>query len=124
MAKLKALTVKMIDKVCIEDKEVKLGHNTWLVKTSRGYGIRYHHTVVVEFLSKVLIRLDSNGWKTSSTKQRINGYIPGCIYQVKHEWFLVSKNQEDREFFDGICLTADVPHYYPEFNNAQITNEN
>ena len=124
MAKLKNLTEAMILDDVRTGQDKKLGHNTWLVKTQQGYGIKYHHTVVVEFLSSTLIRLNTNGWQTSTTKQRINEYIPAHIYQQNHEWFLSSHNERTLEFFDGMNLVVDIPHYYPEVENAQIPNEN
>ena len=108
MAKLKALTDQMIAGVCETGKSVKLGHNTWLVKTEKGHGIKYHETVVVDFVSSYLIRLDSNGWRTPTTKQRINEYIPHDVgvYQTKGIWRL-SYGNRDVEFRDGLCLVID-----------------
>lgn len=79
----------------------KLENNTYLTKTEEGYGIRLHNTVVVELLKDRVI-LNSGGWKTLTTKDRINGYSPSRIFQRDHIWFVGS---EDTPYFDGIELS-------------------
>jgi len=61
----------------------KLQNNTYLVKTDLGYGIKLHNTIVVEYQPDKVI-LDSGGYKTPTTKNRINEYMPDS-----NKWFLV-----------------------------------
>jgi hypothetical protein len=50
--------------------------------------IRLHHTdIVVKHLDGTYT-LNSGGWRTSTTKERLNTYSPARIYQDKGEWFL------------------------------------
>ena len=49
---------------------------------------RLHHTDIVTKRPDGLYVLNSGGWRTSTTKDRINAYAPVRLYQHKHEWFL------------------------------------
>jgi hypothetical protein len=74
----------------------------------------YHQSpVVVELDGK--FRIDNFGYETSSTKQRINDYIPYgfTVYQQDGEWFLKTydpdvpfdeREYERREFENGMIL--------------------
>ena len=69
--------------------------------------VLYHSTIVVRF-SDDQIELDSGGWRTPTTKVRMNqtsnqfdlGY---SVYQQNHEWF-VDYQGETYEFDDGLTL--------------------
>ena len=70
--------------------------------------IRYHQTEVVKFSASEII-LDSGGWQTFTTKNRMNqasnqyglGYQ---VYQVDFVWYVDFKG-ETLEFVDGMTLT-------------------
>lgn len=51
------------------------------------------------------VTLNSGGWKTSTTKDRINSFLPSgvSLYQNKGQWF-VSHNGETVSFFDGMKI--------------------
>jgi len=69
--------------------------------------VRYHNTVVVKFNDDRVI-LDSGGWRTQTTKNRMNqastqydlGYH---VYQRDYTWYVDFKG-DTLEFFDGIKL--------------------
>jgi hypothetical protein len=89
----------------------KLGNNTYLVETGEGIGVRLHTTVVVEFTPDRAI-LNSGGWKTSTTKDRIDAYMPigHLLWQDGGVWF-VGKGYEDPEpvvFADGMYLQTQA----------------
>jgi hypothetical protein len=46
--------------------------------------------------------LNSGGWRTSTTKDRINKYSPVKVYQRKYEWYL----QDGTEFEDNILVNS------------------
>lgn len=50
--------------------------------------------------------LDSGGWLTKTTKDRINKYLPdGCyISQKNHKWYLHQQGEDTRDFEDGMHL--------------------
>jgi hypothetical protein len=79
-----------------------IGSNTRIVKTEKGYGIKYHNTVVVEMLLDGIYILRSGGWHTATTKRRITEYGPVRIYQKDFNWFLSDGNP----FVDGMVVNS------------------
>lgn len=70
--------------------------------------IKYHDTEVVVFSAGAIL-LDSGGWRTNTTKNRMNqasnDYSLGFnVYQQKREWF-VDFGGETFKFSDGMVLT-------------------
>lgn len=67
----------------------------------------YHSTVVAKKDSIGIITLNSGGWKTNTTKVRMNQfsnqYCGGLfqVFQKNGEWF-VKVGNEVKKFFDGI----------------------
>jgi hypothetical protein len=53
-------------------------------------GVRYHDTTVITFFSDGTIELDSGGYRTVTTKKRMNVFLPNplAVYQAKGEWFV------------------------------------
>jgi len=92
--------------------ERKIGHNTWIVSTPTGYGIKYHNTVVITyFVGAEKVYMNTNGWHTITTKLRMNLFLPSgySIHQEKHEWWLNYKVGEEwrkRPYDD--CMTIPV----------------
>jgi len=64
----------------------------------------YHQSAVVVKRGRT-IRLDSHGYRTSTTKERINRHLPGGyrLYQEDYDWYL-STPDGDREFTDGMTI--------------------
>jgi hypothetical protein len=87
-------------------EERKIGHNTVMVA---GYGdtvcIRFHRTDIMT-LSADGIRLTSGGWKTITTKDRLNTILPAGwrVYQAKNEWTLYGIPGESTPFYDGMVI--------------------
>jgi hypothetical protein len=76
--------------------------------------VRYHKTVIAMRDNRGKITLDSGGWKTATTKTRMNqalrvwgtGYY---VHQVKHVWYVgVHKGNGVHaricEYYDGVTL--------------------
>ena len=83
-------------------------HKTTIHVDSDGFtNVVYHSTAVVRFNTAVII-LDSGGWRTLTTKTRMNqasnqfnlGYY---VFQKDFEWF-VKYQDETHRFYDGIEL--------------------
>ena len=68
--------------------------------------IRYQDTDVVIFKADGTIVLNSGGWRTATTKSRINAAINAYgwyLYQEKGEWYIQNKNSDARyTFTDGM----------------------
>ena len=71
--------------------------------------IRYHQTAVVKFTGKQVI-LDSGGWRTATTKTRMNQAsnqfdLNYGVYQENGDWFVNLPNGETVPFVDGLIIT-------------------
>jgi hypothetical protein len=78
----------------------KLENNTWLVKIDDDtYGVKLYDTVVVEVRRDGGYRLFTGGYKTTTTKDRINKYGPKTVRQNKKTWFI-----DNVEFEEGILV--------------------
>ena len=78
-----------------QTRKRKLGNNTYLVvRDDGGFGVRLHNTeVVVHYEDRIV--LDSGGYKTVTTKERMNKYTPFNIYQKNFKWFVNGKPYQD-----------------------------
>jgi hypothetical protein len=81
----------------------KVGANTYLQRRDTGQEIalKLHKTDVVTFQPDGGIRLDSGGWTTSTTKDRMSWVIP--ISQDKGRWFVM----RDIPYADGMVVYPD-----------------
>ena len=89
----------------------RIGKTATTVATENGVTrVTYHKTVVVKFDPGHIV-LDSGGWLTMTTKNRMNqasnqfdlGY---AVFQEKGRWY-VQHGDYTHEFFDGISI--DLP---------------
>ena len=68
--------------------------------------VRLHHTDIVETLPDGRIKLNSGGWKTNTTKDRMNDHAKGySIYSKKGTWY-VRRYEDSAEvpYTDGMLL--------------------
>lgn len=74
--------------------------------------IRLHDTDIVTFDKKGNITLNSGGWRTSTTKERITRFSSVRISQVNGLWFIGCQNKKGEitstEFYDGMKLTEEL----------------
>lgn len=78
----------------------KIGNNTTLRRVD-GYrfAICLHSTDVVEICMDGNYILNSGGWRTVTTKSRINQYSPIGVCQKKGVWYI-----NDQPFRDGMRI--------------------
>lgn len=82
-------------------KERKIGNNTYAeIEYDNSISVRLHGTDVVRFYPNGLVKLNSGGWRTQTTKDRINKYSPVRVFQRNHEWFL----KDGTPFEDNILV--------------------
>jgi hypothetical protein len=97
------------DTIWNETRKRKLANNTYLEKLETGYGIKLHDTVVVVFSREGLIVLNSGGWLTVTTKERMNRYLPPpwSIYQKDRVWYVWNR-QTDKSlpYADGFTINT------------------
>lgn len=97
----------------------KLENNTWLERRTTdapkdgtyksAYAVRLHNTDVVTLHPDGSYTLNSGGWRTVTTKDRINRYAPGNVFQSNGEWFYSwgdPRNHTEIYFCDGMRVAA------------------
>ena len=94
-----------------------LGHNTVLERRDDGWiQVKYHGSPVVTYVPpkecdpQPAVILSSCGWKTLTTKERINAFCPAGfrVYQERSVWYLSSHPlQHSWTFADGITILAN-----------------
>lgn len=82
----------------------KLENNTYLETREDGsLAVKLHQTDVVIYKENGDMVLTSGGWKTMTTKDRINKYTRwGTVTQKNNQWFL----KGSFVFVDGVTITA------------------
>ena len=113
MKETKAEIMKDV-KDCVSSKVVA-NNTVEYIKENGDKVIRLHQTDIVTFKKSGAIILNSGGWQTVTTKERINRYLPSpwVLYQTKNIWYLCQGYNGPRYVFqDGITLTQDKTGEY------------
>jgi hypothetical protein len=94
----------------LDGKDRKIGHNTYASVMPDAVAIRYHGTVIVKFYNEGTIVLNSGGWQTSTTKNRMNMLLPRRygISQKDFVWRLMDHHEVVDHFFDGIEIRENM----------------
>src|SRR5690349_8930926 len=67
----------------------KLANNTYLQRRDdKTIAVKLHDTDVVTYTTDEKIILNSGGWRTVTTKERINTFSPLTVYQNKSIWYV------------------------------------
>jgi hypothetical protein len=83
----------------------KVGNNTYAEILHDGtVAIKLHNTYVVKINPNGTYTLNSGGWQTVTTKDRINQYSPRYVFQKNYEWF-VKINDKTYPFMDGMVVS-------------------
>lgn len=68
-----------------------VGNNTRLQRRSdTAIALRYHSTDIVVYHADGRVEMFSGGWRTYTTKERLNTYTPMIVYQTAGEWYVRS----------------------------------
>ncbi len=100
---------------CDPDVSTKIGNNTLMRQhvslyqeedEPSGIEVVLHKTRILLFKKNGEIVLNSGGWKTSITKDRMNKLLPKTIsvIQVSRIWYVRVNNQPLIPFFDGMVV--------------------
>lgn len=83
----------------------KVGNNTYAeILHDNSVGIMLHSTYVVKIHPDNTYTLQTGGWQTLTTKDRINQYSPVRVYQRNYEWF-VKINGKEYPFMEGMVVS-------------------
>ena len=74
----------------LQDKmAIEAGHNTFLRRLAKDkIGVRLHYTDIVIYHKDGTVELNSGGYETVTTKDRINKFSPVGVQQTNREWFM------------------------------------
>jgi hypothetical protein len=89
------------------------GRATTIVKAGNDLYVTYHDTTVVK-VRKGIITLDTGGYRTVTTKARMNQasrqFLLGYnVYQKDFDWFLVVKGDREVRKFDKSSISFAKP---------------
>lgn len=84
----------------------KVGNNTYASVLDDGsVGVTLHATMVVVIHPDDCVTLNSGGWRTVTTKARMNDYCGNRIYQRRHQWY-VRIDGQDVPFVDYMTIPS------------------
>lgn len=91
--------------------KIKIAHNTYLERAlgDPNVTVRLHDTAVVTIYPNGTYRLNSGGYRSATTKDRINKYAPVQVFQHLGTWFTTDNSgPEPRRayFFDGMLVDS------------------
>ena len=84
-----------------QTRKRKLDNNTYLIVHDDHYAIKLHNTEIVKHFPD-RTEFYTGGWKTVTTKDRMNKFSRHCISQSGGVWYL-----DDCVFADGITVYSD-----------------
>jgi hypothetical protein len=106
-------------------KERPYAHNTRIELCDQGIEAKYHGNTVVLFTEGYNV-YSSCGWKTSTTKERINWFMPDgfSVYQERSIWYLSDRREGWTSatrfvFADGIAIDASGNVYNHAGDDAE-----
>jgi len=90
----------------------KVGNNTYLIRNSGVPGdsihLKLHDTYIITWYADGRVELNSGGWRTVTTKARMNEFLEGySISQSKGQWFVSHHNPK----YDSNHYSKDVPYW-------------
>lgn len=86
----------------------KLANNTYAERRPGGViAIRLHATDIIEYHPDGAIALDTGGWLTVTTKERMNRFAPARLWSEKGRWWVRWDGHDPVLYADGITLEAD-----------------
>jgi hypothetical protein len=96
-----------------------------------GYEIKLHGNVIMT-IYRYHIELSSGGWKTLTTKERLNRYLPNGfkLYQKNWEWY-IEHGDKTYDFDDvlwihndgRVMLSSTYPNYPSAYNHITLDTD-
>ena len=87
-----------------QSRRRKLANNTYLEVNEDSFGVRLHDTQIIQWYEDGRIVLNTDGWTTVTTKERMNRALrpKWNVYSDKGVWYV-----NDHPYADGITLFPD-----------------
>lgn len=84
---------------------------------------RLHNTDIVTRDANGVFTLNTGGWKTVTTKERINTFAPVDIWSERGTWFVGTSKTTSVPFFDGMRVASDGKPLDPPAIDATAANK-
>ena len=80
-----------------------IDNNTTLENRPGCIAVKYHNTDIVCYYPDGKIKLSCGGWRTRTTKDRLNSFAPIYIYQRAGSWY-ISKDEKEYFYADDMII--------------------
>ena len=100
----------------------KIANHTYIRREGAVLYVRLHETDVVTLHPDGRVILDSGGYHTPTTKDRIDRFSPVRLYQENSIWYIASGKEwfEKAVFYDGIVIGPDGAPKYPVKGDREV----
>jgi hypothetical protein len=78
----------LFDKARNPEAGKPIGPNTRIMRRGDSYALRFHATDILTFMPSGAVRYDTGGWRTVTTKERMNKYGLACVYSDRGIWHI------------------------------------
>lgn len=90
----------------------KVANNTYVHRIDADtIGVRLHSTDVVKYHRDGTVTLDSGGWQTVTTKERLNAFTTFSIGATSGTWYVTKRNPEYLRTGSGAWSAWTVPYW-------------
>ncbi len=118
------LTYERCKMLCGAKQCKRIAHNTDVNREWNGeYTVRFHGTSILTFRANGDVVLSSGGFKTVTTKQRLNALSPVRVRQTKGEWHVINPHEEPSRsipFVDGMVVNTEMDRIREQDRGADV----
>jgi len=82
----------------------KLENNTYLIRHKDCIAVRLHATDIVTYYPNNTSKLNTGGWQTVTTKDRMNKYSKASILQRSSLWYIEDENGDMLPFTNNMII--------------------
>ena len=93
----------------LESRLLKGNTVVYRTESENSVCIRFHETDILKFDADGNVTLDSGGYRTQTTKDRLNEFQSAVyVYQENFIWYVRFKNDSIVKFYDGMVIDLDT----------------
>lgn len=92
-----------------QSRRRKLANNTYLEVNEDSFGVRLHDTQIIQWYEDGRIILNTDGWTTVTTKDRMNRALSPDwnVYSDRGVWYVARSGTATHPYSDGMTLFPD-----------------
>ena len=106
------LTYAKADALLGKKDEKLIGNNTTLFRCEHFIGIVLHNTTIIHIFEDDTYGISTGGWKTVTTKDRINRYTPANVGSLNFHWKNNHGEWENKPFYEGAIVDSNGEPIY------------